>query len=250
MLATIPHPPMPPTATLAIMATAAILIGAILLLKGRKHGAWVLCAVFVASAIAAAPYLTTVLPVKNVYIVGAISAVAAATLGYFLARLWWAAILGLMLSITALAVAVHYYPGGFNAAPTWAKTNGQWHDWLLAAVTYFWGYLDVFGKNNLLFFGLVGGIAALIGLTVGLIYPRIMAVLVTSLVGAASLTLGIGLAAWAISPAWLEARRWSLGLFAAGALALVGIGLQGYGLHKQAKKPKDEAKPASPAKKK
>lgn len=236
---------MPPRPILAFMAAAAIGLGVILLLRGRRHGAWALCAAFVAAALLKSPALAKLLPVHNVYVVGALLSVVAAVLGYFLARLWWAVILGLALGAAAVAVAIRLYPGGLQLRTAWPAGRGDWLAWLAAAGGVLTGWVSQLWGVNPMFFGLVFGVAWLIGLTLGLIYPGAFQILLTSVIGGGLAVLGVCLGLWAFQPTWggAIAGRWWLAMAVAAGLAVMGISLQSYALLKKKDKPNGKAAP-------
>ncbi len=245
ILAGIAPLPMPPRLILSLMAAAGIGFGAILLLRGRRHGAWVLCAAFVAATLLNSPALDKLLPLHNVYVIGALLSVVAAVLGYFLARLWWAAILGLVLAAVAAAVAIRFYPGGLKLQAAWPEGIVDWQGWLAAAGGVLAGWPHQLWGINPMFFVLVGGVAWLIGLTLGLIYPRFFQVLLTSLFGGALAATGICLGLWDFRPDWggAIAARWWLAMAVAAGVAALGISVQCYAEFGKKDKSNDKAAP-------
>jgi hypothetical protein len=251
---TMPSQPPQPEVLYAVGAVA-MAVGLVLLLWGHKVNKVVLAMVGAASAASTAPALSNLVGYANVMVIAIIVAVFAGVATYFLSRILWTAMLGGMLALIAVSVILYINLGNLPAYPVWKGGSAAFLDnwaWIL------WGHVcdwaSVLWDYNALAVG--GSLVAplIMGVVIGIFWPRIMLALVTSLTGGAAIVLGASAIAWGAGKQAVETwinNAHVRGLVACG-IALVGLVIQGIALKKSkkkgGKKPGGDAKPAEPAK--
>jgi len=218
-----------PPAAVAAAGGLCVLVGAALVVWGRKGARVILMLLGAGAGGAAAPLLVPYLPYKNVWVIGAAGAFTGAIVLFLLAKLFWALVLAGTAFLAGAAGVVWLVGDAVGNGPAWSEYT--WTDGLelcrcLAdyAVRWFsatWAYSPVA-------LALAAGLPALAAIALALWVRDVMLIVVTSAVGAIGMVCGAGTLAWMLRPEWVAGwlERVHVPLAAAGVLAVGGIVVQ------------------------
>ena len=222
-------PPLPPPAVLLAAGAVAVVVGALLTVWGRRAGRPVLACLAGAAAAAAAPTIASHLPVKNVYLVGAVAVLTVFLFAFLLTRVFWAVLLGAAIGVAVVAILVAFRFPDLPGRPTWpAEPLTDFRAWSLAAGDHLAGWVRALWQQKASTVALAGGVPVTACIAVEMYLAGSVVIFASSCLGAAAMVCGAGLLGRVLRPAWIEAMagRWSLAAVAAVVLALLGMLLQ------------------------
>lgn len=220
MFAQIPTLPKP---LLLGAGAVCLFVGVVLILWGRSRGRIMLALLLAAGGAACGPMIVRWLPFGSVWPVSLAAAAFAGALGFALARMVWAVLLGGAGAIAAL-VALAVLTTGLEK-PGWGyEQTEDW--WVLCANMgdHLWLWLWALWCHSPVAVVACAGVPAAIGLALGMFFPKAMVIVASSVLGAAKMVAGSALLVWAIQGEWAAAWAKHLYLPAAvvGALAILG----------------------------
>lgn len=249
----IPLPPDPGLSwpVLPAIAAASIVVGAVLLLWGRRVDRCLLAVVGAGAAVALAGPLArwAGIPLPAVRIS---SAVTLAILCFILTRLAWA----LLAAGTSALVAVwlicgHVLAGSTEGGPTFAADVADGQGYYLALGHFTLACIEFAWDRAPVLLAIAGGLAAAAPLLICLVRPRLGRIFMTSLIGACGVVAGTAAVVALSDPTWAPAvrRSWLAMSVVAGALTVLGL-LYQYRGALAAGRARDTARSARPQKSK
>ena len=220
MFAQIPTLPKP---LLLGAGAVCLLVGVVLILWGRSHGRIMLALLMAGGGAACGPMITQWLPFGSVWPVSLAAAAFAGALGFALATIVWAILLGGGGAIAAL-IALAILTTGLEK-PVWGYE--QTEDWWVSCANmgdYLRSWLWALWCHSPAAVAACAGVPAAIGLGVGMFFPKAIVIVASSVLGAAKMVAGSALLVWAIQGEWAAAWAKHLYIPAAvvGVLALLG----------------------------
>ena len=220
MFAQIPTLPKP---LLLGAGAACLFVGVVLILWGRSRGRIMLALLLAGGGAACGPIIVRWLPFGSVWPVSLAAAAFAGALGFALARMVWAILLGgggAIAALVALAVLTTDLekPGwGYEQTEDWWVLCANMGDYLRLWLWALWCHSPAAVVA-------CAGVPAAIGLGLGMFFPKAIVIVASSVLGAAKMVAGSALLVWAIRDEW--AAAWAEHLYlpaaVAGALALLG----------------------------
>jgi len=231
----IPAPPLPQlTLALALaLGAVSVIIGAVLLLWGRTVNRATLVVLGVYAGLFLAGPLWRKVP-ANPTVVRIVAALALAMLGLLLARLVWAALAGAICGGAAcLIVLARSLPQlSPDARPVFQMADSSFGAYSQAVGQYVWaGTQAVWGQQATLLL-VTCCLAAAAPLIISMLWPQLIEILMTGLLGAVGIVAGLTLAGGQISARLFSAvfSKYYVPVALAAALFIVGVVFQYLGV--------------------
>ena len=225
-----------PLAAVAAAGGACLLLGAVLVVWGRKAARVVLMLVGAGAGVGGALTVLPHIPYKNAWVVGAAGGFTGAVVVFLVARLIWALVLAGTGFLAGAGGVIWLVGDAVDHAPTWSEytwTNGL--ELCRCVVEYAWRWLSATWAYSPVALVLAAGLPALAAIVLAVWVREVMLIVVTGVVGALAMVCGAGVLAWLIRPEWAGnwLERVHVPLAAAGVLALGGIVVQVHALLRQ-----------------
>lgn len=226
MLAQIPSPPTPSTALLLSAGVMCLFVGLVLALWGRSRGRIMLALLLAAGGAACGPLIVRWLPFGAVWPVSVAAAAFAGVLGFLLAKMVWAILLGAGGAIAALVVLAALTAGSLGEKPVWEYEQAEhWWGWCAHTADYMLSWLPALWQHSPAAVAGCAAVPAVIGVALGMFFPQAMVILASSLLGATKMVAGAMLLVWAMRDEW--AAAWAQNLYLPAAVGAVAAVLGG-----------------------
>lgn len=222
MFAQIPPPPTPANSLLLLAGAMCLVFAAVALLWGRSKGRILMGLVVAAVGAASSPLIARLLGLGTLWPVTLSAAVTGGIMGFLLARLLWAAALGLAVSVAALYA---YAALNIDAVepPAWHGVDAGWPEWSAGVGQYLLEWLAVLWQHSPAYLAACAGAPVVAAAVLGMLLPRVMTAVASSIFGAAGAVAGAGLLVWALRDDWAAAWAYRIHL-PAGAVGVLAMG--------------------------